>query len=208
MRRTKAINYIQLMKNNSNPEVARAGLELEELYFKWKKSLDVRDLVDFVEAIEEKYAWALKKGLGRMPQSIGQFRAYALEEYIYDITSQVLGNDYRILWNEKIPVWEEEFEYSIAQDLAVLDYKGKLKAVVEAKVEVDAQRLKAVLMNFSLLKISRKPFCAIVYIRWNADEKLKFLARRICVDEIFDFNRNPSEVERYKKWISRVSTIL
>ena len=205
MRRTKAIDYIQLMKNSRNPRVVEAGLELEELYFKWKKSLDVRDLVDFIEAIEEKYAWALKKGLGRMPQSIGQFRAYALEEYLYDITSQTLKGEYEILWNEKIPVWEEEFEYSIAQDLAILDRKTGLKAVVEAKVEVDAQRLKAVLMNFSLLKISKKLNCAIVYIRWNADEKLKFLSKRICVDEIFNFNRNPFEVERYKKWISRVS---
>ncbi len=208
MRRTKALDYIKLMKESPDLRVAEAGLELEELYFKWKKSRDISDLVDFIEAIEEKYAWALKRGLGRMPQSVGQFRAYALEEYIYDITVQALGSGYEILWNEKIPVWEKDFEYSIAQDLAVMDRSGRLKAVVEAKVEVDAQRLKAVLMNFSLLKMSKNPSCAIVYVRWNADEKLKFLSKKLCVDEIFDFNRNKSEVERYKEWIRRVSTSL
>ena len=204
MRRTKPIDYIRLLKNSNISELVDIGEELESLYFKWKKSLEINDVIDFIEAIEEKYAHAIEEGLGRMPQSIGQFRAYSLEEYLYDITSKVLKDNYSVLWNEKIPVWNEGFEYGIAQDIVIADKNLNPLVVVEAKVEVDAQRLKAVLMNFSLLKMTKKPKCALVYVRWNADEKLKFISKKIAVDEIFDFNRNSGEVERYKNWLKVV----
>ena len=141
------------------------------------------------------------------PQTIGQFRAFSFEEYLRDlIDKQILSNykDFRILWNEKFLVWtKHNMKYYSAFDIAICRNEFPI-IVIEAKIDVDAPRLRAFMLNsFLFKKVYRKSRTILIYVNWNADELLKHLAKEF-IDELFDFKFE----DQVKEFISYVKILL
>ncbi len=204
MRRMRVINYLDRLRHAITN--SRDKLVLEELlssYNKWKKSLSIIDFLNFMDIIQYKWKDVIMRLLKGYPQTLGQFRAFSFEEFIRDLIEQRIlraSSNIRVGWNEKVLVWRRgNEEYYSAFDLVI--YKSMEPIiVVEAKVDVDAPRLRAFLLNSLLLKrIYNRVYTVLVYLNWKADEILKWLAKDF-IDEIFNFKRE-SEVKLFMDYI-------
>ncbi|MCS7386384.1 MAG: hypothetical protein NDF55_06580 [archaeon GB-1867-005] len=206
MRRTRALDYIKRLLSHSGG--VEAGEELLKLYFKWKETLDLKDFLVFIESIQSKWKDRIMQVLKGMPQMIGQFRAFSFEEYIVDLIRAKVdpeGMGFKILWNEKLLIWRYgDCEYWSALDVVVSRIEGAVNVpivVVEAKIDVDAPRLRSTMLNFELLKrMYPEVRTVLAYLYWNADEVLKSMAK-MFVDELFDFNFE-SQVSAFISFIS------
>jgi len=209
MRRTRPIDYINRLLNSGVKKGVGAGEELLKSYKRWKRSLRVDEFMDFIDLIQVRWKDVIMSVLGGLPQMIGQFRAYSLEEYVYDLLTGKLGlnkGDFKTLWNEKIEVWrttkEKKITYSTALDLAVLR-RDKPIIALECKIDVDAPRLKAAMLNFMLLKMMDESIkTALIYVNWNADEILKRVAE-LSINSLYNFNKGrDDEVNRFLNDVS------
>jgi len=206
LRKTRAIDYINILLNADDEDIRKRGRTLYKLYLNLKESLSLNDLVIFIKNIENLFNSNVLKNFGRFPQSMGQFRAYAFEEYVYDLIKTFLPPKYNIYWNDKIRVRIDDAIYEAAQDIIIRNDKPII--VIEVKVDVDAQRLKACLMNFMFLKKGyRRLKTILIYMNWNASENWKKLALKTSIDRIFWFNsKNMGVLNRFKSFVLNITS--
>jgi len=220
MRKATAETYIKKLLKIENGK--KIGEILREQYEKWKQTLELKDFHHFIQLIWKKYEKEIMKILKGEIQLIGQFRAFAFEEYVHDLILRKtnlknLGLD--VFWNEPIEVWRGiiidqgkivEETYTTQFDLTI----GKRQEnktiipliVVETKVDVDAPRLKAVMANFSLLKtLNPSVSCMLIYVNWNAKKTLKHIAKAV-INNIYQFN--PEEKDETQKFIQDINNYL
>jgi len=175
LRRRKALSYIEKLMMHDY----RLGVKLRESYNQWIETLNIDDFNRFLDLIYE-FRENIMRSTGGLMQMIGQFRAYSLEEYVYQVIRRrvrvPVGMD--VYWNDDVVVWRiNSYVYTVRFDLLIGSKNNKYvdpSIIVEAKVEVDAPRLKNVFMNFTLAKFLKPNVETIlVYVRWNASQALK-----------------------------------
>jgi len=120
-----------------------------ESYLRWKRSL----IEDFMESINliHRMRDRIQRALGGLPQMVGQFRAYSLEEYIRDLIKARVKPKLGVYWNEDVVVWRRGVEEcKMKFDVVVGRVRGGElvpSLIVEAKVDLDAPRLKALMLS-------------------------------------------------------------
>lgn len=220
MRKATAETYIKKLLKTKNGK--KIGEILREQYEKWKQNLELKDFHCFIQLIWKKYEKKIMETLKGEIQLIGQFRAFAFEEYVHDLilrktNLKKLGLD--VFWNEPVEVWRGiiidrgkiiEETYTTQFDLTI----GKRQEnktiipliVIETKVDVDAPRLKTVMANFSLLKtLNPSVSCMLIYVNWNAKKTLKYIAKAV-INNIYQFN--PEEKDETQKFVQDISNYL
>ena len=171
----KPINYIEeLLKK---PETRTLGEKLQRKYHKWIKSLKIEDFCSFINLIEE------NKQLIGVAQFFGKFRAYSLEEYVYRLLREKCHIPERlgIYWGEKCLISKSnKAEYCMEADIIIGEKLGdcvKPRIVVDAKVELDASRLKTAIGTFMLIKQAHPNVkCFLVYLKRELNNILLHLA--------------------------------
>ncbi|MEM1545976.1 MAG: hypothetical protein QXY40_02870 [Candidatus Methanomethylicia archaeon] len=188
MRRKKTVNYIEQIAKYDY----KLGGKLRESYSRWIETLSIDDFNDFLDLIYE-FKEDIMRGLGRLLQTIGQFRAYSLEEYIYQLIRRRvrIPRSMDVYWNEDVAIWKlNSYTYTVRFDILIGSKNNKYvepAIIVEAKVEVDAPRLKNVFMNFILAKTLKPNVKTIlVYVNWNASQILKYITLKY-VDRLYWF---------------------
>lgn len=206
LRKTKAIDYINILLKADDEDIRNRGRILHKLYLNLKSSLSLNDLEIFIKSIEDLFNSNILRSFGRFSQSMGQFRAYAFEEYVYDLIKTFLPSGYNVYWNDRIRVKINNAVYEAAQDIIIGNDEPII--VIEVKVDVDAQRLKACLMNFMFLKRGyRRLKTVLIYMNWNASKNWKKLALKTSIDKIFWFNsRNTDVLRRFKNFILSITS--
>jgi hypothetical protein len=198
----RALKYIEDLRLSSYEAKRDIGELLETLYYRWIKTLSLKDFLEFNETIK------LNKDLIGAAQFFGKFRAYAFEEYIYRLIKRRVNVpiSLKIFWGEKCVVWRklEKFyavEFDVSIGLKEENYVDP-KIVFDAKVELDSSRLKTALASFILLK-DWKPEakCIIVYVDRELDEALLCLAKN-RVDGIFQLSLKNNETEAFLNFLS------
>lgn len=197
LRYARSITYIEKLLKSRYARGVNAGERLLRAYESWKETLSIGDFLYFLKLIQCDLKEDIMFSLKGMIQMIGQFRAYSFEEFIIDLIGRELkklNKSFEVLWNERLPIWRFSFnrEYFAAFDVSVIRRVGGEGVVplivVEAKVDVDAPRLKTVLFNFTLLKnIYSNVKSVLVYVNWNADRILVDLAEEF-LDAVFNFS--------------------
>jgi hypothetical protein len=175
LRRRKALNYIErLMMHDYG-----LGVRLRESYNRWIETLSIDDFNRFLDLIYE-FRGDIMRNMGGLIQMIGQFRAYSLEEYVYQVVRRRVRVPVGmgIYWNDDVVVWRlNSYIYTVKFDVLIGSKNDRYvdpSIIVEAKVEVDAPRLKNVFMNFTLAKMLKPNVKTIlVYVKWNASQILK-----------------------------------
>ncbi len=197
----RALKYIEDLRLSSDEAKREIGELLENLYYRWIKTLSLKDFLEFNETIK------LNKDLIGAAQFFGKFRAYAFEEYIYRLIKRRVDVPFslKIFWGEKCVVWRksEKFyavEFDVSIGLKEEDYVDP-KIVFDAKVELDSSRLKTALASFILLK-DWKPEakCILVYVDRELDEALLTLAKN-RVDGVFQLNLRNNETEAFLNFV-------
>ncbi|MGC9345238.1 MAG: hypothetical protein ACP5ER_00390 [Candidatus Bathyarchaeales archaeon] len=151
-RMKKTIDYINELRLSKVKEKRALGDKLKAQYAKWTKTINLRDFLTFNETIQKN-----KAEIGAA-QFFGKFRAYAFEEYIYRLlhTKVQILKPLQLFWGERCLVWRKgdkkyvmEFDVSIGKKT-----KRFIEPVIvsDAKVELDAARLKTALASFAILK--------------------------------------------------------
>jgi len=208
LRYARPLTYIERLLKSKNKRGVAAGRKLLKIYEAWKTSLSIDDFLYFLRLIQYDLKEDIMLSLKGMIQMIGQFKAYSFEEFLMDLIKKKLkelNKPLEVLWNEKLPIWKAPTneEYAATFDIAIIKrVNGKITPliVIEAKVDVDAPRLKTALFNSILLKNTYPDVkYALVYVNWNADVILMSLARNF-LDAIFNFN-SESEVKRFLDFI-------
>jgi len=188
LRRRKALNYIEKLMMHDY----ELGVKLRESYNQWIETLSIDDFNRFLNLIYE-FRENIMRSTGGLMQMIGQFRAYSLEEYVYQVIRRrvrvPVGMD--VYWNDDVVVWRiNSYVYTVRFDLLIGSKNNRYVdplIIVEAKVEVDAPRLKNVFMNFTLAKILKPNVETIlVYVRWNASQTLKSITLKY-VNKVYWF---------------------
>ena len=188
MRRRKALSYIEKLMMHDY----RLGVKLRESYNQWIETLNIDDFNRFLDLIYE-FRENIMRSTGGLMQMIGQFRAYSLEEYVYQVIRRrvrvPVGMD--VYWNDDVVVWRiNSYVYTVRFDLLIGSKNNRYvdpSIIVEAKVEVDAPRLKNVFMNFTLAKFLKPNVETIlVYVRWNASQTLKSITLKY-VNKVYWF---------------------
>ncbi|MEM3578106.1 MAG: hypothetical protein QXX51_06620 [Candidatus Bathyarchaeia archaeon] len=184
----RAINYIEALCSSKEKAKRILGEELKQHYDKWSTTLNLQDFLHFLETIKEN-----KDKIG-VPQFFGKFRAYAFEEYVYRLINKrvAIPKNLQTFWGEKCIVWREgKNEYAMEFDVSIgkkLNDFVEPKMVFEAKVELDAARLKTALASFAFLKQwNPKAKCVLVYLIRDFDIVLIKLAER-WTDGVFQFD--------------------
>jgi hypothetical protein len=178
------------------------GNKLNAQYKKWASTLSLEDFIDFIKIIKEN-----KDKIG-VAQFFGKFRAYAFEEYIYQLLNAkiVFPSSLQLFWGEKCLVWKKERkEYAMEFDISI---GRKVKCYVEpvvvfdAKVELDSSRLKTALASFAILKTwNPKTRCVLLYMNKELDDTLLEIAGH-WVDGIFQFNLTNDECKAFLEYIT------
>jgi hypothetical protein len=164
------------------------GEELFRQYKRWTQSLRLTDLLDFLNSIQDS-----KESIGA-PQFFGKFRATSLEEFVYRLlkTKLTLPKRLQVFWSEKCLIWKGNSQrYGVETDVSIgrkIDGFVKPLVAIDAKVELDASRLKTALASMLLIKrLNRKARCFIVYIRREISHSL-LDAVDFWIDGIFHFS--------------------
>lgn len=192
MRHATPQKYIQRLLSSRAHEI---GVKLQKLHERWMKTLKLNHFLEYLDEIQAN-SRIIQEALGGLPQMIGQFRSYSLEQFIILNLSKITPDSMRICWNEDIPIWHSG--YSMKFDVYITP-KEKLKPIVavEAKIDVDAPRLKAAILNFLLLK-KIYPYCKclLVYVNWNASQQLMEISQ-IALDGIYEFSWRKNMLENF-----------
>ena len=179
---------------NPNPDICKLGENLQKQYGQWKRSLNLKHLLNFVKTIQEN-----RDKIG-VAQLFGKFRAYSFEEFVYRLIQAKVSipKPFNVYWGEKCLIWkDDDEEYGMELDVVVgrkLDqFVVEPLVAVEDKVELDASRLKTALAYFLLLK-QRYPNvkCFLVYMLGEIGPFLMKLAAP-WIDGIYQFSRDRDE---------------
>jgi len=197
MKRKKTINYIRELCRSSDSQVSMLGEELLRGYEKWTRSLRLTDLLDFLNRIHES-----KEKLGTA-QFFGKFRASAFEEFAYRLLKAKLNlpSSLQIFWGERCLIWTKRYQsYGVEVDIAIgkrrKDFVEPIVAV-DAKVELDAARLKTALASMLLIKrLNRKTSCFIVYLKKEISNVL-LEAVEAWIDGVFHFSPGQNGIANF-----------
>lgn len=150
-------------------------------YRLWSEKLDVKELINFLNISS-----LAGRKLGKYSQWIGRMRSIALEEFLYLLLVERYGGEHRVVWNQPMPI-SDPLPYRVTPDI-VIQSDEKL-VVVEAKVEVDAQRLKALLWDIMILKMNYPKLWAIlVYHTLDGKVLLLDYAKATFIDHVFEID--------------------
>ncbi len=192
-------DYIGDLCSSPNPETRRLGETLRGQYSHWTQNLSLEDLTTFLKIIQEN-----KDRIGA-PQLFGKFRAYSFEEFVYRLiqTRISIPENLGVHWGEKCLIWKGKGKkYGMELDILIgkkLNEFVEARIAVDAKVELDAARLKTTLASFLLLKEwSPQVKCFLVYTRGEINPILLGLAKP-WIDGIYQFNLERDETERFIK---------
>jgi hypothetical protein len=199
----RAVDYIEALCTSKKEAKKLLGEELKQHYDKWSKTLNLCDFLKFLKTIKEN-----KDKIG-VPQFFGKFRAYAFEEYVYRlITAKVcVPNPLQTFWGEKCVVWREgKSQYAMEFDVSIGKKTENFiepKMVFEAKVELDAARLKTALASFAILKQwNPQVKCVLAYLIRDFDTVLVRLAER-WTDGIFHFSPKNAALNDFVKFVNK-----
>jgi len=193
----KPIDYVNVLRLNSKREKRELGETLHEQYQQWTRSLLLKDLLSFIQTIQEG-----KDQVGAA-QLFGKFRAYSLEEFVYRlIRAKVsLPEPLGVYWGEKCLLWRGSGrEYGMEVDVLIgkkLDGFVQPMVAVDAKVELDASRLKTTLASFLLLKRCH-PYakCFLVFVIEEVDPPLLRLTEP-WIDRFYRFSAERDETAAF-----------
>lgn len=196
-RRKKPVHYMNELCSNPNHEIRNFGKLLKQEYKQWTTSLYLKDMLRFIRAIQTH-----KDKIGGA-QLFGKFRAYVLEEYVYRLIQAkvFIPKPLELYWGEKCLILEKDrFKYGVEMDVTIgKPYHGLVKpqVVVDAKVELDACRLKTTLASFVLLKQAQPNIkCFLVYIKREVHPKLLKLAKP-WIDGLYEFTMEKDETSTF-----------
>jgi len=171
-------DYIGDLCSSPNSETRRLGETLRGQYSHWTQSLSLEELTTFLKTIQEK-----KEKIGA-PQLFGKFRAYSFEEFVYRLIQAriLIPKNMGVYWGEKCLIWKEENqEYGMELDILIgkkLNEFVEARVAVDAKVDLDAARLKTTLASFLLLREwNSQVKCFLVYMREEINPVLLDLAK-------------------------------
>jgi len=161
----KPVDYINSLRFSSDSKTRELGELLHKKYLQWTQSLNLNSLIEFLKTIQEN-----RERIG-VAQFFGKFRACSFEEFVYRLiqTKVSVPEGLSLYWGEKCLVLKEGGQrYGMELDVLVgrkIDGFVDAKVAIDAKVELDASRLKTTLASFLLLK-RRTPDvkCFLVYM--------------------------------------------
>jgi hypothetical protein len=194
VRLKKPVDYVNRLVLNPNSDIRKLGENLQKQYGRWKRSLDLKHLLNFMKTIQEN-----RDKIG-VAQLFGRFRAYSFEEFVYRLIQAKVSipPPFNVCWGEKCLIWrDDDREYGMELDVVVGRKFNKFVVeplvAVEAKVELDASRLKTALASFLLLK-ERYPNvkCYLVYMFGEIDSFLMKLTAP-WIDGIYEFSQDKDE---------------
>jgi len=197
-RRKKPLNYINSLCAHADEETRRLGQSLLNQYQKWTSTLQLNDLLAFMETIQKN-----RNKIG-VAQFFGKFRAYSFEEYIYRLiqTNIKLPQPFNFFWGEKCSLGAGK--HGIEMDIVVgrkINGFVDPTLVVDAKIELDASRLKTALASFVLLKNSNpNTKCFLVYMKKEMATFLLDLAKP-WIEKTFEFSQNKDETQLFIKTV-------
>jgi len=192
----KPTEYINKLRLNPDLKAREIGENLRDKYQQWTRSLHLRDLLSFMQSIQDN-----KNQIGAA-QLFGKFRAYSLEEFVYRLIRAKLSipRSLEVYWGEKCLVWRGNGrEYGMELDILVgrkLNQLVEPVVAIDTKVELDASRLKTTLASFVLVKrwnLGVK--CFLVYIIGEIDPILLKLTEP-WIDGIYKFGLERDETEK------------
>lgn len=193
----KPVDYIAELQLSSDRHKQQVGEQLKKAYATWTTTLEPADFLKFMELIQRN-----KEKIGAA-QFFGKFRAFSFEEYIYRVLNAKvrIPEPLNVFWGKRCKISAgKSGVYGIEADIAVGiedDSFVEPKLVVDAKVELDASRLKTSLASFVLIKAyNRKTRCFLVYIKREVDAALLKLAKR-WIDGVFEFNTEGKEGTKF-----------
>jgi hypothetical protein len=205
MKKKKTLDYINELRFSADQEKSVLGENLLKQYKRWTRSLRLKDLLDFLSCIQNN-----KEKIG-VAQFFGRFRATSFEEFVYQLLKTKLPTARRldIFWGEKCLIWKDDNQgYGVEIDVAVgrkLDGFVKPAVAVDAKVELDAARLKTALASMLLIKrLNPKTRCFIVYIKREVSNLL-LAASDTWIDGIFEFSLERNEITDFLRAVQNVT---
>ncbi len=160
--------------------------KLKEKYVKLMETLDYKLFEELMEEIIKEKA--------KTPQYIGKFRSTMMEEYVAETLRRKLNNpNIKVVRQYEMTIGEYKFKV----DIAVLE-EGKIKHIIECKVELDSSRLKTAIGELILAKLHNPNIKVhIVYYKPEISIKLLKLASKIVnIIKLEDLARNPSIIEK------------
>lgn len=194
----KPIDYVNQLLLNPNPDLRKLGENLQKQHGQWKRSLNLKHLLSFMKTIQEN-----RDKIG-VAQLFGKFRAYSFEEFVYRLIQAKVSilPPFNVYWGEKCLIWKgDDGEYGMELDVVVgkklNQFVVEPQVAVEAKVELDASRLKTALTSFLLLK-QRYPNvkCFLVYMFGEIDPLLMKLTAP-WIDGIYQFSPHKDETTAF-----------
>jgi len=192
-------DYIGDLCSSPNSETRRLGETLRGQYSHWTQNLSLEGLTTFLKTIQEN-----KDRIGA-PQLFGKFRAYSFEEFVSRLiqTRISIPENLRVYWGEKCLIWNKDSQkYGTEMDILIgkkLNEFIEAKVAVDAKVELDAARLKTTLASFLLLKEWNPQIkCFLVYTREEINPTLLDLAKP-WIDGTYQLSLERDETERFIK---------
>lgn len=193
----KPIDYVNVLRLNPKREKHELGEILHRQYQQWTRSLLLRDLLGFIQTIQEG-----QDHIGAA-QLFGKFRAYSLEEFVYRLIRAKVSmhEPLGVYWGEKCMIWRGGGrEYGMEIDVLIgkkLDGFVQPMVAVDAKVELDASRLKTSLASFLLLKrFHPHAKCFLVYIIEEVDPPLLRLTKP-WIDRVYEFSAERDETAAF-----------
>jgi len=195
----KPIDYVNALRLSSDPEARRLGETLHRQRLQWTKSLRLEDLLQFMQSIQKN-----KERVG-VAQLFGKFRAYSPEEFVYRlIQAKVsISKSLDVYWGEKCLIWRKDSQqHGMEMDIIVGRKLNKFiepTVTVDAKVELDASRLKTALASFLLLKKRYSHVkCFLVYMIGEVHPLLPKLMEP-WIDGIYQFSLDKDETTAFVK---------
>lgn len=205
MRRILVADYIKRIRNKELEKREKEVInDVEDAYVKWKKSLSFYDFLVFLDKIHSNES-IIMKNLGGFPQSYGRFRAIAFEEFIFDFLKKIFSDkeDIIIYWNTNVVI-KIPIDYYLRPDFTIIR-NGRNIVFVEAKIEVDSQRIKSTTLDYLILKKNySNTLNVLIYHTLDGDRKLIELARHLSFDYIICLKENSDEeLKIFREWLYR-----
>lgn len=197
----KPLDYINSLCADAEKERRLVGQTLLYQYQKWTNTLSLDDLLTFMETIQNN-----KNKIG-VAQFFGKFRAYSFEEYLYRLIQANISipKPFALFWGEKCLLGKEN--YGVEMDIAIGRKKNHLVnpiLVVDAKIELDASRLKTALASFALIKHHNpKTACLLAYMKKEITPFLFDLANP-WIEKIFEFSKDKDETQSFLETVQSI----
>lgn len=203
-RQKKTVDYINELCSSNSQRKRKIGRKLKGLYTVWIETLEPPPFLRFLEYIQQ-----TKEQIGPA-QFFGKFRAYSFEEYVYHLLKRrvLVSGPLDVFWGKQVGVSVENSEevYGIEVDITIGTLRESFvvpEIVVEAKVELDASRLKTALATFMLVKTRYMTArCFLVYVNQELNPALFNLSRK-WVDGAFKFNTKGEDIAKFVKAVQK-----